>query len=101
MEDLGIGERLFDRRRLPDLGFSLPDDPAGDPLIRLDTVRRLALHNDQLLPYTLDKDRYPDSGRWNYALGLIIAEPFNTPVRTKYLVRTGASTHEPPGPFGV
>jgi hypothetical protein len=53
-------------------------DLLRNALICLDTVRRLALHNDQLLSYTLEKDGYPNPGRGNYALGLIIAEFFGT-----------------------
>ena len=48
--------------------------PKGYALIRLDTVSRLALHNDQLLTYTLEEDGYPDPGNGNGTLGLVTAE---------------------------
>lgn len=47
---------------------------AGDPFVGFDAIRRLTRHNDQLLPYALKKDGYPDPGARNGALGLVTAE---------------------------
>jgi hypothetical protein len=76
LEDSCIGEGQLDRGRFPDLRLGLPDDPTGDPLISLDAVGRFTRHDDQLLPYTLKKDRYPDPGDGNGALDLVTGEFF-------------------------
>jgi hypothetical protein len=68
---------LFYRRRLPDLRLGVSDQLTGYPLVSLDAIGRLTLHNNQLLPYTLKEDGYSDLSDRNGALGLVTAEFFN------------------------